>query len=230
MVRKILVVLLIMVMLCGITVMVKADDTAGSPVPDIITNEVEIIFVSPNINSDVIAELKKGTLGIVSWSSYCRDRTYIGFDVPGASVGTDVVICVDGKISVAITTPVALKLQNGSMSVYFGKKLNIVSLPWNDLSISEVQSSWFPKYINARIVKIKDTGASKSEINYCCHPALIKKSYFYKIYLATNADIFKSPSEEMIDMVVGVMIPDYLVSQIKNLADNGGYYDSRLPR
>lgn len=178
--------------------------------PDIITDK--IIFVSSD--SQLISTLQKGTLGIVTFNS----GSYLGFDVPGGNIGTDIIVTINNPISVSLTNPVGLVLKNGKLEIYLSESVRIISLPWNDLSISEIKQSWFPQYINAEVVKLVETGAWESEKNYCCNPPITRISYFYKIYLTSEIDPYNPPVKSNIE--IGIMIPDYLVDTIKALAAN----------
>ncbi|MBP8718602.1 MAG: hypothetical protein KBI07_05900 [Candidatus Atribacteria bacterium] len=213
--KKILVVLMAMAMIFSITMVpnfAKADSVLE---PDLATEK--IIFVGPAATTEVVATLKKGTLGIVSYI----EADHIGFDVPGGNIGTDLIINADGKRLIP-TTPVGLKLVAGKLYVYFSK-IEIVSLPWNDVSIPahEFENSWFPQYRALQIFRVEKTGAYEKNINYCCTPPSVKISYFYKFYLTSESDPNNPP--KFYNYTLGIMIPDYMEELVQKMAQNHSF-------
>jgi len=212
MAKKFLVVMMITAILfAGIAAMPVKANTDSEP-PDIVTDK--IIFVSSD--SQLLLELQRGTLGIISFNS----ENYLGFDIPGGNIGTDLIVTLNNHISVAATNPVGLILRNGKLEIYLAKDVKIISLPWNYLSLPELKQTWFPYYISAQIVKLVDTGAFEREINHCCNPSVVKTSYYYKIYLTTNTNPYYLAKDAISDIEVGVFIPDQFIDTIKTLAEN----------
>jgi len=221
MARKILVVLMTIVMLISIMGISMKNVLADSElVPDIVT---DMILPLPSFNK-LINELTKGTLGIVSYS-YKDD---IGFDVPGGNIGTDFLIKT--KIAIPVTTPVALRLKNGKLYVYFSN-IKVIAIRWDILSVPPEsafeEKSWFSKFIPLQIVKAIPAGV-ETQTNYCCNPAVQKISYGYKLYLSICKDPYNLPEELSGDPILylnkyfmtEVMIPDYLKPSFETLIKN----------
>lgn len=207
--RKFLVLLITIILFIGIIGMpvknAKAD--SSTPVPDIVTDKILILSSDPYL----LSNLKDGTFGIVSFS-HGQD---LGFDIPGGNMGVDLLIKTN--MVVPVTTPVGLKLVGRKLYVFFSKRVNIVALPWNLLSTSpelnaKLKHSYFPYYVSAQIVKIEDTGARQGD------------SIYYKIYLTTVPSPYDPPLEGSINIIVEVMVPDYLLETVKTLAKNGDYF------
>lgn len=207
----IITIILIMSMIVIPVKNVKADNSIFPASPDIITDKILILSSDPQL----ISTLQKGTLGIVSFNS----GNYIGFDIPGGNLGTDIIVTLSHPILVFRTNPAALVLKEGYLQIYLSK-IDILCLPWNYLSISgsEIKQSWFPQYISAQIVKIEDTGAYEKEVNYCCNPPVTHISYFYKLYLTSKIDPYNPPKSYNIE--IGIMVPDRFIKKIQMLAAN----------
>jgi hypothetical protein len=212
MAKKFLAVMLITAILfASIAAMPMGANADSKLLPDIVTNQ--IIFVSSD--PQLISILKSGTLGIVSFNY----QNYLGFDIPGGNLGTDLIVNLDKPISISITNPVALIFRNGQLEIYLAK-VKIISLPWNYLSLPEIKQTWFPYYIPAQIIKIIDTGAWEKEVNYCCNPQVIKTNYYYKLHLTTDTNPYYLKKDAIPDIEVGIFVPDYLVETLKQLAEN----------
>jgi len=219
--RKFLVLLTTIILIGGIIGMPVKINADSELLPDIVTDR---IIPLPSYDK-IINELTKGTLGIVSYSY----KDYMGFDVPGGNIGTDFLI--ETKITVPVTTPVALRLKNGRLYVYLSN-IKVVAIKWNTLSVPPTESafeekSWFPKFIPLQIVKAVPTGV-ETEINYCCNPPVKKISYGYILYLTINKDPYNPPEELSGDptlylnkyFMTEVMIPDYLKPSFETLIKN----------
>ena len=214
MARKLAVMLIVIILIVMSIIKVPMVKAAGDEKlnPDIVTDK--IIFVSSD--SQLLLELQRGTLGIISFNS----ENYLGFDIPGGNIGTDLIVTLNNHISVAATNPVGLILRNGKLEIYLAKDVKIISLPWNYLSLPELKQTWFPYYISAQIVKLVDTGAWEKEVDYCCNPPVIKTNYYYKLYLTTDTNPYYLRKDVIPDIEVGIFIPDYLVETLKQLAEN----------
>lgn len=212
--KKFLVVFVIAIMVLSLIAMPKVVKADSEPLePDFITDK--IIFIGPASSYEVMSELKEGTLGIVS----LVDGYYLGFNIPGGNLCTDIIITVPPSTITGIvpTTPVGLKLNQGKLFVYFSR-IEIVSLPWNDASVPELKNSWFPQYLALQIVKIEATGAYEKHVSYCCNPPLVQISYFYELYLTSESDPNSPPKSY--NYTLGVMIPDYLEELVQEMAKN----------
>ena len=214
MARKLAVMLIVIILIVMSIIRVPMAKAAGDEKlnPDIVTDK--IIFLSSD--PQLISTLKNGTLGIVSFNY----QNYLGFDISGGNLGTDLIVNLDKPISISITNPVALIFRNGKLEIYLAKDVKIISLSWNYLSTHEIKQTWFLYYIPAQIIKLIDTGAWEREVDYCCNPPVVKTSYYYKMYLTTDTNPYYLRKDVIPDIEVGIFIPDYLVETLKQLAEN----------
>jgi hypothetical protein len=214
MARKLAVMLIVIILITMSIIKVPMVKAAGGEKlnPDIVTDK--IIFLSSD--PQLISTLKNGTLGIVSFNY----QNYLGFDIPGGNLGTDLIVNLDKPISISITNPVALIFRNGKLEIYLAKDVKIISLPWNYLSLPEIKQTWFPYYISAQIVKLVDTGTWEKEVDYCYNPPVVKTNYYYKLHLTTDTNPYYLKKDAIPDIEIGIFIPDYLVETLKQLAEN----------
>jgi len=214
MARKLAVMLIVIILITMSIIKVPMVKAAGGEKlnPDIVTDK--IIFLSSD--PQLISTLKNGTLGIVSFNY----QNYLGFDIPGGNLGTDLIVNLDKPISISITNPVALIFRNDKLEIYLARDVKIISLPWNYLSTYEIKQTWFPYYISAQIVKLVDTGAWEKEVDYCYNPPVVKTNYYYKLHLTTDTNPYYLKKDAIPDIEIGIFIPDYLVETLKQLAEN----------
>jgi hypothetical protein len=188
----------------------------AAPIPDVVTSNV--IW----LNQSVKTTIQDGTLGAVVWTG----PNCFALDVPGGYDGVEDLVVFSRTIP-PVASGVILKLEGSYLKVYFNH-VPVVTLSWNNLSVDPKIKGIYSQYLFVgRVLRVDDTGAWESETSYCGCGAdstpVVKKSYFYKIYLTAAGEIPYDPPTGIPVVMATIIVPDYNVGDVKNLVGDYVY-------
>lgn len=209
--KAIILILVVMLLTLGVfSPKVSAVTPTGKPtVPDVVTSNV--IWLNQSVKTTV----QGGTFGIVVWTG----PNCFALDIPGGYDGTEDIVVFSRTVPF-IASGVTLKLEGSSLRVYFTHTVATV-LQWNDLSVdSQIKGIYSQDLFVGRVLRVYDTGAWESETS---GNLLVKKSFYYKIYLTTTGEVpFDPPTGRSVVMAT-IIVPDYDAKNVQNLVGDYVY-------